>query len=89
MMNLSDEELLESVRDERIRQLHRELAAERLRADEGWCRYEAANRARNKLREERSQLMQRIHELEGKLTRSTFASDQPETHPPFEVRIRR
>lgn len=30
-----------------IKSLHRKLAAETLRADEGWRRYEAANKARN------------------------------------------
>jgi hypothetical protein len=30
--------------------LHRDLAGERLRADQGWTRYESANRDRNELR---------------------------------------
>lgn len=33
--------------------MHRKLAAEKLRADQGWARYEAANRAKNDLERER------------------------------------
>ncbi|MES2730010.1 MAG: hypothetical protein V4621_07970 [Pseudomonadota bacterium] len=42
--------------EEEILKLHRELAAERLRADQGWQRYEEANRDRMALRLERVQL---------------------------------
>ena len=42
--------------DEESKRLHRELAAERLRADQGWQRYEAANRAKNDLKAEKANL---------------------------------
>lgn len=40
--------------EEEILRLHRELAGERLRADQGWQRYEAANKDRNTLRVEKA-----------------------------------
>lgn len=36
---------------EEVSALHRQLAAEKLRADQGWQRYESANADRNSLRE--------------------------------------
>lgn len=40
-------------KDAEILALHRNLAGERLRADQGWQRYESANSDRNQLRAER------------------------------------
>lgn len=48
--------------EELILQLHRELAAERLRADLGWQRYEEANRDRLELRAERATMAEQLRE---------------------------
>lgn len=43
-----------------VLKLHRDLAAEKLRADQGWHRYEAANSRKNELEAERANWMQDI-----------------------------
>lgn len=48
--------------DEETKRLHRELAAERLRADQGWQRYEAANAAKNALEMEKTNFATVEHE---------------------------
>lgn len=49
--------------DDIILDLHRKLAAETLRADQGWQRYESANADRNVLREERANFTHEIVRL--------------------------
>src|SRR5471030_82481 len=47
-------------KDEEVLRLHRELAAEKLRADQGWARYESANADRNALRAEKASAVQPV-----------------------------
>src|SRR5471032_1066340 len=47
-------------KDEEVLRLHRELAAEKLRADQGWARYESANADRNALRAEKAAAVQPV-----------------------------
>lgn len=54
-----DEEIAElraaiESREQEVLKLHRDLAAEKLRADQGWHRYEAANLRKNELEAERA-----------------------------------
>src|SRR5471032_3143539 len=47
-------------KDEEVLRLHRELAAEKLRADQGWAQYESANADRNALRAEKASAVQPV-----------------------------
>src|SRR5471030_2335282 len=47
-------------KDEEVLRLHRVLAAEKLRADQGWARYESANADRNALRAEKAAAVQPV-----------------------------
>ena len=55
--------------------IHRDLAAEKLRADQGWHRYEAANSRKNELEAERANWAQEIAAL--KAAQSVVAPMQP------------
>lgn len=50
-------------REQEVLKLHRDLAAEKLRADQGWHRYEAANLRKNELEAERANWVQEIAAL--------------------------
>lgn len=49
-----------------VLKLHRDLAAEKLRADQGWHRYEAANSRKNELEAERANWAQEIMALKSR-----------------------
>lgn len=53
--------------EQEVLKLHRDLAAEKLRADQGWHRYEAANSRKNELEAERANWAQEIVALKASM----------------------
>ena len=66
--------------------MHRKLAAEKLRADQGWARYEAANRAKNDLERERGHKQSIIDRLMLEYCPDEMTAEQVEQWGKHQVR---
>ena len=74
MSELTPEQVAQALDNEEILRLHRQLAGEKLRADDGWARYEAANRLHNATERQLEEANRSINELNKRL------SDLQEAH---------
>lgn len=61
--------------EQEVLKLHRDLAAEKLRADQGWHRYEAANSRKNELEAERANWTQEIAALKSRPSTQSHVYD--------------